>query len=173
VGTNAADLRRALFDMPGVVSAQPIDALVRSMRDLVAQFTDVLGVVALVALALALLVAYNSATISQDERRREVATMLAFGLPTRRVIGSAMVESGLIGLFGTVAGIAGGFGALVWLVYGLLPTSMPDFALTPAISPETVVVAVGVGIVAVGLAPLLTWRRLTRMDLPATLRVVE
>jgi hypothetical protein len=34
-------------------------------------------------------------------------------------------------------------------------------------------VAVGLGIVAVALAPLLTWRRLTRMKLPATLRVVE
>ena len=172
-GTNASLLRRALFSLPGVVSAQPIDALVSSMRDLVAQFTEILGVVALVGLILALLVAYNSATISQDERRREVATMLAFGLSIRRVLGSAMVESGLIGLLGTVVGIAGGFAALVWLVYGLLPTSMPDFALTPAISSGTVVVAVIVGIVAVALAPALTWRRLTRMDLPATLRVVE
>jgi putative ABC transport system permease protein len=172
-GTDASGLRRALFDLPGVVSAQPIDALVSSMRDLVAQFTDILSVVALVALILALLVAYNSATISQDERTREVATMLAFGLPIRRVLGSAMVESGLIGLLGTIVGIAGGFAALVWLVYGLMPTSMPDFAMSPAISPQTVVLAVIVGIGVVALAPALTWRRLTRMNLPAKLRVVE
>ncbi|MGA3057398.1 MAG: FtsX-like permease family protein [Candidatus Limnocylindrales bacterium] len=172
-GADAGQLRRALFGLPGVVSAQPIDALVTSMRDMVTQFTDILGVVALVALILALLVAYNSATIAQDERRREVATALAFGLPIRRVLGSAMVESGLIGLLGTLVGIVAGFGALSWLVFGLLPTSMPEFALTPAISPGTVVLAVLVGIVVVGLAPALTWRRLTRMDLPATLRVVE
>jgi putative ABC transport system permease protein len=172
-GADAGQLRRTLFGLPGVVSAQPIDALVRSMRDLVAQFTDILSVVALVALALALLVAYNSATISQDERTREVATMLAFGLPVRRVMGSAMVESGLIGLVGTVVGIGGGFAALVWFVYGLVPTSMPEFALTPAISPETMVMAVIVGIAAVALAPVLTVRRLTRMNLPAKLRVVE
>jgi putative ABC transport system permease protein len=172
-GADAGALRKALFALPGVVSAQPVDAIVTSMRELVAQFTDILGVVALVALIMALLVAYNSATISQDERRREVATMLAFGLPLRRVLGSAMVESALIGLLGTVIGLAAGFGAQVWLVYGLLPTSMPEFALTPGITVGTVGLAAFVGIVVVGLAPALTWRRLTRMDLPATLRVVE
>jgi putative ABC transport system permease protein len=172
-GADAGELRRALFALPGVVSAQPIDALVTSMRDLVSQFTDILGVVSLIALLLALLVAYNSATISQDERRREVATMLAFGLPIRRVLWSASVESGLVGMLGTALGVVAGFGALVWLTYGLLPTSMPEFALTPAISPQTVLLAVFVGIGVVGLAPLLTWRRLTRMNLPATLRVVE
>jgi putative ABC transport system permease protein len=172
-GADAGAVRRALFGLPGVVSAQPIDAAVTSMRELVAQFTDILGVVAVVALALALLVAYNSATISQDERTREVATMLAFGLPIRRVLGSAMVESGLIGLLGTVVGLAGGFAALTWLTYGLLPTSMPEFALTPALSAGTVALGALVGVGVVALAPLLTWRRLTRMDLPAKLRVVE
>jgi putative ABC transport system permease protein len=172
-GADSGDLRRALFTLPGVVSAQPIDALVTSMRDMVSQFTDILSVVSLVALILALLVAYNSATISQDERTREVATMLAFGLPIRRVLGSAMVESGLIGLIGTTVGVVGGFGALVWLTYGLLPTSMPEFALTPVISPETLLTGIAVGIVVVALAPALTVRRLTRMNLPAKLRVVE
>jgi putative ABC transport system permease protein len=127
----------------------------------------------LIALLLAMLVAYNSATISQDERTRELATMRAFGLPIRHILGQAMVESGLIGLLGTVVGVAGGFAALVWLSYGLLPSSMPDFALTPAVSPGTILTAAGLGIVVVALAPVLAIRRLTRMDLPATLRVVE
>jgi putative ABC transport system permease protein len=168
-----AVLRRSLFDLPGVVSAQPIDAVVGSMRDVVSQLTDILGVVALIALLLAVLVAYNSASISQDERTREVATMLAFGLPARRVMGASVIESGLIGLLGTAMGMVGGLAAVTWLVYGLLPSSMPDFGLDPVISPGTLLVAVGLGIVAVSLAPLLTWRRLTRMNLPATLRVVE
>jgi putative ABC transport system permease protein len=139
----------------------------------VAELTDVLAVVAVIALLLAVLVAYNSATISQDERTREVATMLAFGLPARRVMASAMIESGLIGLVGTALGIAGGFAMVVWLVYCQLPTSMPEFGLQPVVGVSTLITAAALGIAAVALAPLLTWRRLTRLDLPATLRVVE
>ena len=132
-GADADALRRAMFDLPGVVSVQPIDSLVQSMRDLIAMFFEILGVVAVIALLLAVLVAYNSATISQDERTREVATMLAFGLPARRVLGSAMVESALIGLIGTAIGIVGGFAVLVWLAYVVFPATMPDFGLDPAI----------------------------------------
>ena len=84
-----------------------------------------------------------------------------------------MVESGLIGLIGTVVGLAGGFGALMWLAYGLLPSSMPEFALSPNISPGTVILAIAMGVGAVACAPVLTWRRLTTMNLPAKLRVVE
>jgi putative ABC transport system permease protein len=176
VPTEGADVdvvRRTLFDLPGVVSAQPIDAMVRSMRDVISQMTEILGGAAVIALLLALLIAYNSASITQDERTRETATMLAFGMPARRVMASAMIESGLIGLLGTAIGLAGGLASLYWLVYGLLPTSMPDFALVPIVAPGTILVAGGLGIVAVALAPALTWRRLTRMNLPATLRVVE
>ena len=108
-GADADALRRTLFGLPGVVSAQPIEALATSLRDVVAQLTDVLNVVAVIALILAVLIAYNSATISQDERTREVATMLAFGLPVRRVMASAVTESALIGLVGTAIGIIGGF----------------------------------------------------------------
>jgi putative ABC transport system permease protein len=172
-GANASALRRTLFELPGVVSVQPIDSVVRAMKDLMGQLSEVLSLVSIVALLLAVLVAYNSATISQDERTREVATMLAFGMPARKVMASAMIESGLVGVLGTVVGLIGGLGALTWLVYGLLPTSMPDFGLDPAISPTSIVTAVCVGVLAVGLAPLLTWRRLTRMNLPAKLRVME
>jgi putative ABC transport system permease protein len=172
-GVDAEALRRTIFGLPGVVSAQPISNLATSLRDVVAQLTEVLNVVAVIALLLAVLVAYNSATISQDERTREIATMLAFGLPTRRVMASAVTESALIGLVGTAIGVAGGFAMVMWLVYWQLPSSMPDFGLQPVVGAGTLVTAAAVGIVAVALAPLLTWRRLTRMNLPATLRVVE
>jgi putative ABC transport system permease protein len=172
-GADAAALQSALFGMPGVVSAQPIDAAIRTFRDLMSMFTEILGVFSIVALALTLLVAYNSATITQDERTRETATMLAFGLPARRVMGSAMVESGLIGVIGTVLGMLGGAIALYWLTYTLVPQTTPDFGLDPSVAPVTLLLAVAMGVVVVALAPLLTWRRLARMDLPSTLRVVE
>ena len=50
---------------------------------------------------------------------------------------------------------------------------MPEFALWPSLSVESVVLAGVLGTGVVALAPALTARRLTRMNLPAKLRVVE
>ena len=50
---------------------------------------------------------------------------------------------------------------------------MPDLTLQTMISTSTVVTALVLGVVAVAVAPLLTVRRLLRMDVPSTLRVVE
>ena len=44
---------------------------------------------------------------------------------------------------------------------------------TTLISGGTIVTAVVLGVLAVAIAPLLTIRRLRRMDIPGTLRVVE
>jgi putative ABC transport system permease protein len=45
--------------------------------------------------------------------------------------------------------------------------------LDVAISPGTLATAFVLGVIAVAAAPLLTIRRLRRMDIPGTLRVVE
>ena len=51
--------------------------------------------------------------------------------------------------------------------------TMPEFGIRAAIAPGTFVATVLLGVLAVALAPLLTVRRLRRMDVPATLRVLE
>ena len=48
-----------------------------------------------------------------------------------------------------------------------------DLNVEGFVSPTTVLTAVVLGVLAVGVAPLLTARRVRVMDLPATLRVVE
>lgn len=50
---------------------------------------------------------------------------------------------------------------------------MPDFAIDPVLSAGTLVTAVLLGVIAVGLAPLFTANRLRHMDVPSALRVVE
>jgi ABC-type antimicrobial peptide transport system permease subunit len=45
--------------------------------------------------------------------------------------------------------------------------------MTATVSPGTIVLAVAVGTAAVALAPLVTARRLARMDVTGTLRLVE
>ena len=55
----------------------------------------------------------------------------------------------------------------------VLSSTMPDMALDIIVSGRTVLTAVALGVIAVAVAPLLTLRRLRRMDVPGTLRVVE
>jgi len=125
------------------------------------------------ALLLALLVAFNSASIATDERAREHATMLAFGVPLRRVLRIEVIESVLLGLAGTVVGLAVGIAIIAWFVGVKVPEMMPELGIPIAVAPGTIGAALVVGVVVVGLAPLLMSRRLRRMDLPGTLRLVE
>jgi putative ABC transport system permease protein len=122
---------------------------------------------------LALLVAFNSASIATDERAREHATMLAFGVPVRRILGIEVVESVILGLAGTIVGILIGLGVVTWFMGSVMPQTMPDLAVGVSVAPVTYLSALVVGVVVVGLAPLLMARRLRRMDLPGTLRLVE
>jgi putative ABC transport system permease protein len=79
----------------------------------------------------------------------------------------------LIGLLGALAGV--GVGALVvrWIVVTVWERTMPELGLDVAVSGSTILAAAVLGVLAVAIAPLLTIRRLRRMDIPGTLRVVE
>lgn len=99
--------------------------------------------------------------------------MFAFGLRLRRVISLETVEGLLIGLLGTVIGVVVGVGVVRSVVTNTMRTTMPDLGLDVVISGNTILTAIVLGVLAVGIAPLLTVRRLRRLDIPGTLRVVE
>lgn len=172
-GRSADDVKRALFGLPGVASVQPVGATTELFRDTIDQFVGVLRVVQLFVLVLALLIAFNASSINADERARDHATMFAFGLPARTVIRMNVVEGLFTGLLGTAVGIALGAAVVRWVIHVLLPETVPELGLVATLSQGTLVTALVLGVAAVSLAPLLTLRRLRRMDLPATLRVVE
>jgi putative ABC transport system permease protein len=143
------------------------------LRDSLDQFSGILNVAAAVSLLLALLIAFNSTSIGVDERSREHATMLAFGLPVRTVLGMTMVEAALIGVLGTVAGIVGGYGLLSWLAATTIPNVIPEIGITVTLTAGSILAALLLGLGTVSVAPLFMVRRLRRMDVPATLRLVE
>jgi len=172
-GTSTAAVRRTLFEQPGVSSVQPVRSFTDSVSDALARFQSILTIIEGIVLLLALLIAFNSASINADERRRDHATMFAFGLPTRRVLGMAVIESALVGVLGTVIGVIGGLALLNWLITVQFASTFPDLGVVVSLSPRTVLIAAGLGIVAVSVAPLLGARRIRRMDIPSTLRVVE
>ena len=172
-GYAASDLQRALLGIPHVTSAQSVRVTTDGLRDSLGQFTGILNVAAAVSLLLALLIAFNSTSIGVDERSREHATMMAFGLPLRTVLALTTAEAAVTGVLGTLAGLAGGYGLLTWLVSTTIPGVMPELGVTATLTGGSILAALLLGIAAVSIAPLFTLRRMRRMDIPSTLRLVE
>lgn len=172
-GYATSDLQRALLGIPHVTSAQSVQVTTDGLRDSLGQFTGILNVAAAVSLLLALLIAFNSTSIGVDERSREHATMIAFGLPLRTVLAMTTTEAAAIGVLGAVAGLAGGYGLLNWLVSTTIPSVMPELGVTATLTSGSILAALLLGIGTVSIAPLFTLRRMRRMDIPSTLRLVE
>ena len=168
------DVQRELFEDPAVASVQRADAQAKIMRDFLDRFVSLFQMFEGVALLLAVLIALNSAGLGLEERRREHATMFAYGVRAWKAVRIMVVESLSVGVLATLLGVAGGMGML-WLYLNVLAAEeMPDLGFDMVLSPASIVLIVVVGVVAVGLAPLLTApRRLRRMDVPSTLRVME
>ena len=172
-GSTPDGVERELFDLPGVSSVVPAAAASQNVRDSLEEFTGVFRVAEGFILILALLIAYNATSINADERARERATLFAFGLPVRRVVTLEIAEGLVYGVLGTAIGLALGARINRWVVTSLMQSTMPDLSMDVTISAETALTVVALGVIAVGVAPLLTLRRLRRMDVPSTLRVVE
>jgi putative ABC transport system permease protein len=172
-GATGSDVQRAVFGLDGVTASQPVARISEAIDEALDQFMSFLFVTAGAVLVLALLIAFNATRITIEERRREHATMRAFGLPTRTVLGVVIKESVIVGVIATVVGVVGGVVFLNWMLDSLTTTTLPDVGIDVYLSPTTILIAAIVGIASVAVTPLLLGRRLRRMNLPGTLRVVE
>jgi putative ABC transport system permease protein len=88
---------------------------------------DALAIVAVVVAGLGIV---NTLTMNVLERVREIGVLRAAGMTTRQVRRTVVVEAGILGVSGTILGIATGLaaGALVVLLSGgrpILDTSLP------------------------------------------------
>jgi putative ABC transport system permease protein len=168
-----SDVQRAVFGHPGVTSSQPVARISEAIDEALDQFLSFLFVTAGAVLILALLIAFNATRITVEERRREHATMRAFGLPVRTVLGTVVKESVIVGIVATGIGLVGGVVFLQWMLTSLATTTLPDVGIDVYLSPATILITATVGIASVAATPLFLVRRLRRMNLPGTLRVVE
>ncbi|GAA0927393.1 hypothetical protein GCM10009554_08250 [Kribbella koreensis] len=166
------ELRSSLFRLHGVAAIEAAGGFAEVLDNALAQFTGILRVIEGATVLLALLIAFNTAGISADERTREHATMFAFGLPPRVVLAMAIAENAVIGLLGTLVGLAGGYAGLRYIVSGFDQVT-PELLVEPTLSTSTVLLTLVVGVSVVALAPVLSLRRDRRMNIPAALRVVE
>jgi putative ABC transport system permease protein len=172
-GAGDDEVKRSLAGIPGVVSVQPARATTDALKDVFDEFVGVLRVVQGIVLLLALLIAFNSTSINMDERAREHATMFAFGVRIRTAIAMAIAESLMIGVFATAAGVLAGYLIVGLMINVLIADTLPDLGMIVSVSGQTLATAVVLGVVAMAAAPLLTLRRLRRMNIAATLKVIE
>ena len=148
-GSDRGDVQRSLFELEGVTSSQAVAQISEAFDSALDQLVGFLIITAVAVLALALLIAFNATRISVDERRREHATMRAFGVPVRSIMGVVVKEGVLVGALATLIGLAAGFLFLQVMLRSLATTTLPDLAIDSYISPTTIIIAVIVGIVAV------------------------
>ncbi len=172
-GVSVDRLQRELASLPGVASALPVSAIEGTIRSILALVTNLFVVLQVVIGLLAFLVAYNSSTASSEERTREHATMLAYGVPVARVVLAGAAESVLLGLAGVGVGLGLGVLVLAWVLSTVFPAAVPQLSVTASVATWSYGVTALIGIAAAASAPVLVTRRLRHIDLPGTLRHVE
>ncbi len=165
--------RDELFDLPGIVSVQEVSAAPRLLRERIKEFSGVFQVIIGGLFVLAALIAVNTASINLDERSRENATMLAYGIPPHIIIRMAVVEGLALGVLATFLGLIGGYFLASYFIDVLAPQVMPDLGLNTVLSPTSAATVILLGVVSIGMTPLFGWRRLRRTNIPSALRLME
>ncbi len=172
-GVTVESIQKDFFIFQEYSGTQTIVELAETYEELIELFTSVLTVIQYAVMVLALLIAFNTATINFDERIREFATMGAFGTPIRTSTWMLMIESVIIGVFGTLLAYFP-LGFIVLEIFQIqIRTSMPEIDLAGVLFPESIAVIIFIGVVLEALSPLLSIRKLIKMDLPSALRIVE
>ena len=172
-GTAPLSLERVLSARSGVASVRPAAADADSLKTTVDNIGAPIQLVGGVSLALALLVAFTTTAVAIEARRREYATMFAFGLRARTGLWLTTIENLIIGVLATIVGLGLGLLTTTWIVGSLLPDIFPEFSSSVTMTGAAIATTLAAGIVAVTLAPLFTFRRMRDMNIPSTLRVME
>jgi len=105
---------------------------------------------AIVAVVVAALGIVNTLSMNVLERVREIGVLRAAGMTTRQVRRTVVVEAGIVGVVGTILGIATGLVAAV--VMGILSGGRPSLVL--ALPWPSIVLAAVLGI---GVSILAAW----------------
>jgi putative ABC transport system permease protein len=172
-GTTVDELRRELLQIQPVTSARRVSETLDGIKDLIDQFIGIFQVLQFIVLIMAFFIAFNTTRSNLDERRRDIATMFAFGTRVRTVLRMAVTENLITGILGTAAGVGLGWWFMNTTMLRLFENEAPELNAVLAISLSTFGWAVLIGIVVVALTPIFMVRRLTKMDIPSTLRVIE
>ena len=144
------------------------------MRDIIKRQQVIMSGIAFVLFVIALTVIGNTMLMSVFERVREIGTLLAVGVRRKQVLVLFVLEAGLLGLLGGVAGATLGQTALRIISLIGIPFAMPGTSSTAMLRPSTswsyTAIAVVVAIVGALLASALPARRASRLNPVEALR---
>ncbi|RFS81558.1 ABC transporter permease [Actinomadura spongiicola] len=127
----------------------------------------------LVAMLVSALVIYNTFTILIAQRMRDMALLRCVGATRRQVFGGVMLESAVVGLAGSLLGLAAGVGLGTGAFAGVraLDDSLTGAGSSSAsLTVRTIVVGLVIGVVVTVLSALLPARAATRVAPVAALR---
>jgi putative ABC transport system permease protein len=172
-GVNVQELHRSLSQIEGVTTLRKMSATMITIGDLLDQYIGVFVVLQLIVLVIAFLIAFNTTRTNIEERRRELATMFAFGTRVRTVVRMAVVENLITGVLGTMLGVGLGWWLLNSSLKELFERDAPEMSAIFVLSATTFGWVVLIGIVVVAITPVFMTRQLIKMDIPSTLRVME
>ncbi|MEU7200376.1 ABC transporter permease [Streptomyces sp. NPDC045470] len=126
-----------------------------------------------IALFVGIFIIANTFTMLISQRSREIALMRAIGASRRQVVRSVLAEAGLLGLVSSVVGFALGTGIAVTMraVLNANGAGFPDGPLV--ISPNSVLSALGVGVLVTVLAAWLPSRKAAKIAPVEALNTVD
>ncbi len=174
-GTSQTELRDAVQNvLPEGTRAQTGDSIstraASRIDDALSFVTTFLLVFAGVALTVGAFLIVNTFSILVAQRSRELALLRAIGASRRQVATSVLFEASVVGLFGSVVGIALGFVLATGIkaLFGRVGLDLGSGALV--LRPRTVVVSLGVGLLVTLAAAYLPARRAGRVPPVAAMR---
>lgn len=148
-------------------AAQEAQDAIGSIVDTIRTF---LTVFALIALAAGSFLIYNTFGIIIGQRVRELALLRALGASRTQILGSVVVEAGVIGLIASIMGLVGGI-ALAFALQSLLASvGFGEPGSAPVVSPRTIIVSAVVGVVVSVLCSVVPALRASRIAPIAALR---
>ena len=167
------NIQTDLYSITGVSSVQESGINDRAMKEELKGQMDILKIVQFIVLFLALLIAFNTASINMDDRAREHATIMAFGLPVGKIMLMSIIESATLGLLASILGLGIGFLLLDYFINTVFASALPEIGMYLAVSTSTYATTIILGVFAVGIAPIFAIRKLTKANIPSTLRILE
>lgn len=172
-GVSEDTVKQVLFGQDQVGAVASISNAVDAFDDALTLFAQFLYVIQGVVIFLAFLIAFNSTSLNVDERVREIATMFAFGLPIRTVTRMQIIENIVVGILGTLLGIGLGWIILNEALAARLESQLEDIQMLTKLEPQTLALSILLGIIVVALTPLLSVRKMSHMNIPNELRIME